>query len=202
MRLQKIIFRTAFFSVIVFFSLGLLALLGNRETESSSMWQYIIVHHSATAKGNAGIFDAYHRKRGMQNGLAYHFVINNGSYGTSDGGVEVGSRWEKQLHGGHCRQDWVNQHGIGICLVGDFSKSRPSTKQIRSLVSLIEELQNKYNIPRKHIAGHSYVKGEQSECPGKYFPWRDFYAQLKGIGGGSTNSDLKKNSRKRIRNTG
>ena len=43
-------------------------------------WKFIIVHNSGTRQGNARAFDYYHRKiRRMRNGLAYHFVIGNGT---------------------------------------------------------------------------------------------------------------------------
>ena len=43
-------------------------------------WQYIVVHNSGTRQGNARVFDYYHRHvRQMRNGLAYHFVIGNGT---------------------------------------------------------------------------------------------------------------------------
>ena len=41
-------------------------------------WQRIVVHHSAIKYGNVEKYDAAHRLRGMQNGLAYHFLIGNG----------------------------------------------------------------------------------------------------------------------------
>ena len=53
-------------------------------------WKYIVVHHSATPGGSAEVFDASHRARGMVNGLAYHFVIDNGSGNTTDGRIEIG----------------------------------------------------------------------------------------------------------------
>ena len=62
-------------------------------------WKRIVVHHSAIKYGNAAKYDAAHRQRGMQNGLAYHFVIGNG-IDSGDGEVEIGPRWKKQLLGG------------------------------------------------------------------------------------------------------
>ena len=47
-------------------------------TVRRSQWQRIVVHHSAIKYGNATKYDATHRRRGMKNGLAYHFVIGNG----------------------------------------------------------------------------------------------------------------------------
>ncbi|PYL46749.1 MAG: hypothetical protein DMF40_11190 [Verrucomicrobia bacterium] len=50
-------------------------------------WQFIVVHNSGTRQGSARIFDYYHRHvRRMKNGLAYHFVIGNGT-STGDGQI-------------------------------------------------------------------------------------------------------------------
>jgi N-acetyl-anhydromuramyl-L-alanine amidase AmpD len=134
-------------------------------------WKFIIIHHSATRVGNAAAFDAAHRARGMINGLAYHFVIDNGSDEMPDGHIETGERWKTQRHGGHCRQAYINETGIGICLVGDFTDSQPTPKQLDSLVLLIRSLQEQFNIPDDHVLGHGEVIGEFSECPGRQFPW-------------------------------
>src|SRR5579864_1667285 len=47
----------------------------------------IVIHHSATHGGSAAAFERTHRTR--LGGLAYHFVIGNGS-GAPDGAIEVG----------------------------------------------------------------------------------------------------------------
>ncbi len=151
------------------------------ETKGRPGWKYIDIHHSATRRGNAKMFERYHRMRGMRNGLAYHFVIDNGTCGRRDGQLEIGSRWKKQLPGGHCRQRYVNEVGIGICLVGDFNKTRPTTRQMRTLVKLVQELMKRYKIPVKNVVGHGKIKGEKSQCPGRYFPWNDFYLHLKKV---------------------
>ena len=112
-------------------------------------WQFIVIHHSATRTGNADILDGAHRARGMINGLAYHFVIDNGTDGKPDGLIETGPRWIKQMHGGHCRQAYINEHGIGICLVGDFSRDEPTEKQLDSLVLLVRGLQEQFHDSRR-----------------------------------------------------
>ncbi len=129
-------------------------------------WRYIVIHHSDTTTGNAAIFDRYHRRRGMENGLAYHFVIGNGK-GARDGEIEVGGRWRKQLHGGHVRNQGMNEVGIGVCLVGNFQKQRPSRKQMESLTRLVSYLMTKYNIPKRRVIGHRDVRGNPTSCPGK-----------------------------------
>lgn len=149
------------------------------ETPAARAWEFIIIHHSATKAGNAEIFDASHRSRGMINGLAYHFVVDNGTEDMPDGHIEVGPRWEKQMHGGHCRQGYINERGIGICLVGNFSKDQPTAKQLDTLVLLIHGLQEQFKIPDDHILGHGEVVGEFSECPGKGFPWDELRKRLK-----------------------
>ncbi len=142
-------------------------------------WEMIVIHHSATDTGSAAIFDASHRARGMVNGLAYDFVIDNGTDGMPDGHIETGERWVKQIPGGHCRQEDIDEKGIGICLVGDFTDHGPTAKQMAALVVLIHGLQDQFHIPDDQIVGHGQVLGEFSECPGKAFPWAELRKRLK-----------------------
>ena len=145
----------------------------NTYTKQKSQWKYIVIHHSGTAIGNTKRFDKYHKEvRHMENGVAYHYVICNGSCGCKDGHIEITRRWEKQLPGGHCRSEINNQISIGICIVGNFQKTRPSEKQFWSLVWLIKKLMQEYNIPIRNVRGHKNMQGENTLCPGKYFPWR------------------------------
>lgn len=131
----------------------------------SNRWQSIAVHHSATLSGNASIIEVDHRKRGMTNGLGYHFVIDNG-YGGEDGKVEIGSRWVKQFDGGHLKGDDVNRTSIGICLIGDFTKAPPTAKQIASLKALLKSLMKVTLITPGQIKGHRQMPYQATECPG------------------------------------
>ena len=131
-------------------------------------WKKIIVHHSATDNGNAAIFNRAHLRRGMSNGLAYHFVIGNGTNSTRDGEIEIGGRWKRQLQGGHVRNNALNETSIGICLVGNFEKRRPTTKQLASLNSLTHFLQRDLLYVRPKVFGHKDL--EQNLCPGRFFP--------------------------------
>jgi N-acetyl-anhydromuramyl-L-alanine amidase AmpD len=140
-------------------------------------WRFIIVHHSATASGNAAKFDAAHRDRGWD-GLGYHFVIGNGSL-SGDGQVEIGPRWREQRHGAHCKvrgHAEYNQLGIGICLVGHFNNSRPSEAQMRSLARLTRGLMQRYRIPKSRVLGHGMLA--PTDCPGKRFDFNDLYHRL------------------------
>ncbi len=146
---------------------------------ASSRWQYIIVHHSATETGNALSLFKLHLRRGFWHGLGYQFVISNGTAGKADGQIEVSPRWTHQDVGAHCKADNMNHCGIGICLVGNFSKDSVSEKQLDSLVYLVNILRGYYNIPVKNILGHGQVRGAATECPGNNFPWKEFYERIK-----------------------
>jgi len=136
-------------------------------------WIAVVVHHSATEYGNAAIIDKWHRERNYWAGVGYDFVIGNGT-DSGDGQVEVTFRWRKQIPGAHCRatpNNWANRDGIGICLVGDFSRTGPSARQKQSLLKLIRFLQKRYGIPRSRIYGHKTTPGARvTDCPGRRFP--------------------------------
>ena len=134
----------------------------------SNRWECIVIHHSGSDAGGAARFDQWHKERGWE-GLGYHFVIGNGS-DTADGQVEVGFRWTGQEHGAHCQtpDEYYNQHGIGICLVGNFDNYDPSPAQMKSLVRLCRFLCRRFNIPPSRIYGHGQITGK-TDCPGKNF---------------------------------
>ena len=129
-------------------------------------WDWIVIHHSATADGGAARFDKAHKEKGWDE-LGYHFVIGNGT-DTADGLVEVGGRWPLQKHGAHAKtpDNRYNDHGIGICLVGNFEETRPTAKQLASLNKLVAFLADRYRIKQADIIGHKNT-GKQTDCPGR-----------------------------------
>ena len=138
-------------------------------------WKYIVIHHSASARGSAALFDRYHRDVRHWDELGYHFVIGNGN-GAGDGQVEVGPRWIKQKHGAHCKtsDNFYNRHGIGICLVGDFDGAPPTPAQMASLTQLVKFLLQECRISPADVVTHASVTGHTA-CPGRRFPlfaWR------------------------------
>ena len=133
-------------------------------------WEYIVVHHSGTSGGNAKIFDYYHaEERGMENGMAYHFVIGNGT-DSGDGQIEVGNRWRKQIQGGHLASETLNEIAIGICLVGDFNRSRLGPRQAASLIELVQYLRKMMPEQRLKFRTHREINTRPTECPGRLFP--------------------------------
>ncbi len=137
----------------------------------NNKWKYIIIHHTATDIGKASLINRNHQDRGFWNGLGYHFLIDNGTLGKGDGQIEVAPRWIKQQNGAHCKAGGMNEKGIGIALVGNFSQDVPTPSQMDSLVYLLKTLCNYYKIPAYHVKGHRDVDGANTECPGSRFPW-------------------------------
>jgi hypothetical protein len=142
-------------------------------------WQFIVVHNSGTRQGNARVFDYYHRHvRRMQNGLAYHFVIGNGT-STGNGQIEVGDRWRRQINGGHVHSDYLNNISLGICLVGDFNRDEPTRAQLDACEELIRYLRQRCGgtgrgaIP---VKPHREMNPPRwpTDCPGNDFPYSWF----------------------------
>ena len=142
---------------------------GWRPAHKADRWTCIVIHHSASAVGDAAQFDRQHRKQGWDE-LGYHFVIGNGTGASRDGQVEVGPRWGSQKHGAHCKTPggYYNEHGIGICLVGNFDNGPPGERQMRSLDRLVRFLCREFDIGPSQILTHGGVTGETA-CPGKHF---------------------------------
>jgi hypothetical protein len=137
-------------------------------------WKYVVVHHSGASSGNARIIDVYHRQKGMESGLAYHFVVGNGKL-SKDGQIEVGLRWIRQQPGGHLSDDRLNEVSIGICLVGNFNLTPPTKRQVAATIELIRYLNQRCG-PRKLIfKGHREINPRPTDCPGRLFPLRVFH---------------------------
>ncbi len=133
-------------------------------------WKYIIIHHTATWKGNARTINLSHGARGFWNGLGYHFLIDNGTLGKGDGQIEMSPRWIRQQKGAHCKAGDMNKKAVGIALVGNFNYEKPTPNQLRSLSFLLSVLRRYYGIPSANILLHGRVPGAKTECPGKLFP--------------------------------
>lgn len=153
----------------------------------SRRWRYIVIHHSADNRSTPDGMRAWHLKKGWE-GLGYHFVVGNG-VGYPDGKVFVGERWTAQKHGAHARSPdypdnrW-NEHGIGICLVGNFQNTPPTSRQLDALANLVAFLCRKCSIPTSQIYTHGDVD-RFTACPGKLFPTAQFKRRLAAASGAS-----------------
>lgn len=143
----------------------------------SSRWTAIVIHHSVSDSADAASIDSFHRNSKGWDELGYHFVIGNGSK-SGDGEVEVGPRWRKQKHGAHAKtaDNYYNEHGIGICLIGNFQEYGPTPAQLRSLERLVRFLMTETGISTRGLYGHREVK--PTECPGRHFPLSAFRTRM------------------------
>jgi LysM repeat protein len=151
----------------------------SRAPVRSGRWKYIVIHHSGVYTGSAKGMDQYHReKRHMENGLAYHFVIGNGN-GMRDGQISVGRRWLNQLDGGHLASERQNQYSIGICLVGNFDRQQPTTRQMQALRALVKALIARCALPASAVKTHQEINVIGTRCPGSKFPSKSFKDSLR-----------------------
>lgn len=142
---------------------------------SQNRWRWIVAHHSAIKYGNAAIYDKTHRERGMENGLAYHFIIGNG-IDSGDGEIEIGPRWKRQIKGGHVHRPDINEIGIGICFVGNFEETKPTEKQVAAFNELMGYLRGNVVGTKIKFAVHKEIDPGRTVCPGRYFPLTQMHA--------------------------
>jgi hypothetical protein len=150
----------------------------NKAPVRPGRWQYIVIHHSGMDTGTVKGMDKYHREvRHMENGLAYHFVIGNGS-GMGDGEIAVGPRWTKQLDGGHLASEAQNKVALGICLVGNFDAHEPTRREMESLRALVQALMARCSLTPRAVKTHQQINVVHTRCPGAKFPTDSFLESL------------------------
>jgi LysM repeat protein len=145
-------------------------------------WKYIVIHHSGVNAGTVKGMDRYHREnRRMENGLAYHFVVGNGK-GMRNGEIAAGSRWIRQLDGGHLNSAAQNRFSLGICLVGNFDQHKPTPKQMQQLTALVRALMKRCQISSSAVRTHQQINVVHTRCPGRLFPMKSLMASLSASG--------------------
>jgi hypothetical protein len=168
---------------------ALVALLGAAPSEDkhdfeprvpARAWNSIVLHHSATLEGDVASIDAVHRRQRDPSGkpwlgIGYHFVVGNGNK-MGDGEIQPTFRWHQQLAGAHAGKRDYNEHGIGICLIGNFEQSPPTARQLASVRALIKTLARRHSIARERVVRHQDVN--TTACPGRLFPLSDVVGDL------------------------
>ena len=96
-------------------------------------------------------------------------ACHGNGHGMGDGEIEPTFRWRQQMQGAHADNLEFNQHGIGVCLVGNFENHRPTSSQLVAVKRLVGVLKSEYHIHGDQVVGHRDVK-KSTECPGKLFP--------------------------------
>lgn len=148
-----------------------------------SRWKSIVIHHSGSPSGSPESLDRSHRALGFRS-LGYHFVIGNGiDFG--DGAVARGPRWLAQQPGAHVHERapgatpdalWLNEHAIGVCLIGNGDRRPFTDAQLRAVIDLVMDLQREFGIPDNQVFLHSDLAPVAS--PGRFFPLASFETAL------------------------
>lgn len=122
-------------------------------TRNLSMIEYIIWHHSATSSGSAESFASYHVSKNEWPGIGYHFVIEQ------DGTIKQTNELTTLSY--HCPTR--NTDGIGVCLVGNFSKNDLTAEQEQAANWLGREIRKMVG---KNLVSAPHGDFKQTSCPG------------------------------------
>ena len=123
----------------------------------------VVIHHVGNTDKNinAAAIHRWHRKNGWA-GIGYHYVIRK------DGSIERGRPLDTV--GAHTYDH--NDNTVGICVVGNFELSRPTSEQFRATEKLVGAICRNYDITPndKTVFGHKdFCK---TTCPGIYlYKW-------------------------------
>jgi len=131
--------------------------------EKANYPEFIIVHHSATDRDTTHFQTIKNNHIGIGWGdIGYHKWIA----GVADGdGLLIQGRPENKI-GAHCPDNKMNYRSIGICLCGDFQTQQPTTAQLATLQTLLDDICKSKGIPRERVFGHGEVPGTATNCPG------------------------------------
>jgi len=134
----------------------------------------IVIHHSLTPRDQdietaMASFDRNHKVRlyeeyqqPISNSeykyIAYHYCIGG------DGTVRAGRSLD--VPGYHASNYAVNLESIGICLLGNFDKERPTKEQIEALKNLVKDMKREFPAIDE-VSGHRDYASKS--CPGDNF---------------------------------
>jgi hypothetical protein len=97
--------------------------------------------------------------------LPYHFMI------APDGRIFEGRPVEYEPE---TNTKYSVNGNIGVEMMGDFEKQRPSIEQLQACVAITAWLCKTYKIKPDHVRTHMDAAPDQTDCPGK-----DFYRYIK-----------------------
>ena len=130
---------------------------------------FIILHYTGMKKES----DAIKRLRDPNSKVSSHYFIKK------NGKVlnlvpDLYTAW----HAG--KSEWkkfksLNKYSIGIEISNpghEFGYKKFSSKQIISLIKLLQYLIKNYNIKRENVLGHSDIAPNRKKDPGEKFPWK------------------------------
>ena len=141
----------------------------NRRKKGTSI-KYIVIHYTAIIDYKKAI----NRLVDKKHKVSAHFLINK--VGQIYNLVDISNRaWHAGISYWSGSKD-INSESIGIELdnSGHYRKfEKYSSKQIRSLIKLLNYISKKYKIKKSNVLGHSDISPYRKNDPGEKFPWHD-----------------------------
>lgn len=126
----------------------------------SDHYQTVIIHHSAMYERDDLTtlleIDFVHRQQRGWADIAYHYLIGK------DGTIFEG----RDIHARGVHVQGYNNGSVGVCLLGDFTRERPTPDQLTSTRLVVRWLADWLTLT--HIAGHKDFNPSLTECPGPY----------------------------------
>ena len=136
---------------------------GNKRTST----EFLVIHHTA-GKGKVNDICRVHFGERKWSTVGYPFVIDE------DGTVyQLKPDDEVSPHSYH-----YNNNSIAICCIGNFNNYPMPKAQYEALCKLTRRLMKKFNLTKNDILRHCDLKGNNTECPGKYFNLQQFKKDL------------------------
>lgn len=144
---------------------------------------YVIIHH--TAQGNCdSTFRTFTLPRTSVS--AHYVVCKDGTI------VHMLNDYFRAWHAGVSK--WGNVTDMNSCSIGieldnnGFVPFQP--QQIQSLMTLLDTLKHRYNIPAANFIGHGDIAPGRKTDPNRYFPWQQLSEKGFGIWYDTTNVAL------------
>jgi len=124
---------------------------------------FIVIHHTERNNDFPIFVKARHRYLRGWDDIGYHYLIGNRRPFTKDGKLYSGRPEEYQ--GAHAIG--YNNCSLGVCLIGNLDKTKPSHKQLATLFSFLDEKIKEYDLDVNHIVGHNELPNAKKSCPGR-----------------------------------
>ncbi|MCP3916394.1 MAG: N-acetylmuramoyl-L-alanine amidase [bacterium] len=140
-----------------------------RMDRTDGVWRYITVHHSAMegeGRLSGDLAESHSAIRRIQSAhmsgegygdIGYHFLV--------DPAGRIFQGRDMRYQGAHAGGN-NNVGNVGICLLGNFDRTRPTRQALAALDGLVAFLSERHSIQSRRIKGHRDWKNTQ--CPGRY----------------------------------
>lgn len=141
----------------------------SRLTPAGGPYNRITIHHTADVPGarfDGSLGDSINALHSIQRNhmdnrrygdIGYHFLI--------DPAGRVFTGRDLRYQGAHAGGT-NNRQNLGICLLGNFEKSRPTAQSLQALDAILVDLRTAHHIGRTSIVGHGELKS--TLCPGAH----------------------------------